>query len=538
MKNYKNLFSFLICSALLTFIGYQASDGSKVNEESPIATSSWEDQIVDAGLKNSTKPNVIYILVDDLGYGDVKSLNPDSKIATPNMDKVVSNGVHFTDAHSNSSVCTPTRYGLLTGCYAFRTRLQKGVLRGYSAALIEQDQTTVGTFLKDHGYETACIGKWHLGLDWPKTDESKEIEEELYWRTGSNLGNTDDNVDYQKYISGGASDHGFDYSLIIPGSLDMSPYLYIRNGYAVEEPTLFTQGKKEKLEGRGMFWRRGKISPSFDFKKVLPTVIDSAIYYIHQHARTEAPFFLYLPLPAPHLPWLPADEFVGTTDVSGYGDYVAMVDAMIGKVVNQIYSDGIEQETLIIISSDNGSDWRPSDIKKTGHYANAQFRGRKADIYEGGHRIPYFAQWEGVIPAGHQSDELICTTDLLATMAGLLNTTLTNKIGVDSYDLWPAYLADVKEPIRSSVIHHSQQGFFSLRKGKWKYTQRLGSGGFSSPSVIQPKEGEATGTLFDMEVDPEEKNNLYLQHQDIVLQLDKLLEQQKAQGFTRKITGL
>lgn len=484
------------------------------------------------GTDKLKQPNVIYILADDLGYGDLRSLNPNSKIITPNMDRVVEQGVHFTDAHSNSAVCTPTRYGVLTGRYAFRSRLKDGVLWGYSPSLIEPGRITVASFMKDNGYQTACIGKWHLGLDWTKKDENKVIPD-VKWNDEVPRG-FDDNVDYSKKVNGGPADHGFDYSYIIPASLDMSPYMYIRNGYVVEEPVDYTEGKSQDLDGRGVFWRQGKVSPDFDFDQVLPTLIDSANYYIKAQAKAAKPFFLYLPLPAPHTPWLPTDEYQGSSKAGTYGNFVSMVDDMIGKVLQQVKDAGIEDNTLIIVTSDNGADWRPGDKEETGHLANHIFKGRKADIYEAGHRVPYIAKWPGVIPAGHQSDQVMCTTDLLASMAGLLDKTLPEKAGEDSFDLWSAYTSSVEAPIRASIIHHSLNGFFALRSGKWKYTPHLGSGGFSEPTLIEAKVGESPGTLYDMENDPQEENNLYEKYPEVVKQLSELLNQQKMQGYTRK----
>lgn len=480
-------------------------------------------------------PNVIYILTDDMGYGDLKSLNPDSKIPTPNMDKVVNAGVHFTDAHSNSAVCTPTRYGVLTGRYAFRTRLKKGVTWGYTPSLIEPGRETVASFMKKNGYQTACIGKWHLGLDWQKKNETKEILD-IQWNDEVPR-DFDDNVDYSKRVNGGPADHGFDHSLIIPASLDMSPYVYVRNGYVVEQPTAYTEGKDQDVEGRGVFWRPGKVSPSFDFDQVLPTLVDSATQYISSHANQEKPFFLYLPLPAPHTPWLPTEIYQEKSDAATYGDFVVMVDDMIGQVLKQVEKAGIEENTLIVITSDNGSDWRPEDKEQTNHQANYIFKGRKADIYEAGHRVPYIAQWKGVIPAGHKSDQVICTTDLLATMAELLDKPLAHDAGEDSYNLWSAYTEDVKSPIREATIHHSLHGAFAIRKGKWKYTAHLGSGGFSQPRTIAPSIHDAPGTLYDMEADPMEENNLYKEFPEVVKELNGLLEQYKTQGYSRKLAN-
>tara|TARA_R110000868_G_scaffold1647_4_gene13293 strand:+ start:17514 stop:19073 length:1560 start_codon:yes stop_codon:yes gene_type:complete len=469
------------------------------------------------------KPNIIYILADDLGYGDLSSLNPLSKIRTPNMDEVVEDGVHFTDAHSNSSVCTPTRYGILTGRYAFRTRLKEGVLWGYSPSLIEHDRPTIATYLKENGYVTACIGKWHLGLDWQKKNPNKEIKD-IAWSQIVEEG-YDDNVDYSEKVKGGPDEHGFDYSFIIPASLDMSPYCYLKNGLVTAPMSEYTKGKQPDEAGRGVFWRPGKKSKGFEFEEVLPTFIEAATQYIDENSNGKNPFFMYLPLPAPHTPWLPTEEYHMASNASKYGDYVSMVDDMIGKILHKVSESGIEDDTLIIITSDNGADWRPSDISETNHKANYTFKGRKADIYEAGHRVPFIAKWQGLIPAGIISNQVMCTTDLLATIAGILGKPLPKNFVGDSYNLWPAFIGqESQNPIRNVTIHHSLQGIFSIRKDNWKYTPHLGSGGFTNPKTITPRSGEPPGTLYDMEKDPSESLNLYTEHPRIVKQLDSLLK--------------
>ena len=468
------------------------------------------------------RPNVIFILADDLGYGDLKSLNPQSHIPTPYLDRLVSEGIHFTDAHSNSAVCTPTRYGIMTGRYAFRSRLKSGVLWGYSSSLVEPDRTTIGEFLEGNGYHTAFVGKWHLGLDWTRLDLQKPIPD-VQW---DEIVTRDfqDNVDYNKPVKGGPSDNGFGYSLIIPASLDMSPYCYIRNGIVEQTPTSYTDGKSQEIDGRGVFWRPGKMSPDFDFEKVLPNFVDSACTYIARNAGKEKPFFLYLSLPSPHTPWLPVEEYTGKSAAGKYGDFVAMTDDMVGKVLHTVEKLKIDKNTLIIFTSDNGSDWRPSDIEKYGHKANYIFKGRKADIYEAGHRIPFIARWKGVIPENKASDQLICTTDLLAIFSGMLNKPLHDTDGEDSYNLWPAFKDEAYNlPIRNQLIHHSLDGYFSIRKGRWKYTPQLGSGGFTEPKIIFPKANEPIGTLYDIVNDPMESDNLYLQYPDTVKVLEKLL---------------
>ncbi|MFB9057861.1 sulfatase-like hydrolase/transferase [Mariniflexile ostreae] len=467
------------------------------------------------------KPNIVYILADDMGYGDVSGLNAASGIQTPNMDKLVQNGVHFSDTHTNSSVCTPTRYGILTGRYAWRSRLKKGVLDGYDEPLIENDRPTVASFLKNNGYKTACIGKWHMGLGFQSKNSAPiKVEKE-----GSN-------VDFTKQIES-PNQLGFDYSYIIPASLDMPPYVYVENGKAVEMPSSYTNGKTEKEAGRGVFWRAGEVSPSFVFDKVLDNFTQKTVSFIDDQKEDNTPFFIFFPLTAPHTPWLPTGNANGKSKAGRYGDFVTMVDDAVGAVVEALEKAGKLDNTLIIVTSDNGSNWKPEDKKAYAHRANYKFKGQKADIYEGGHRVPYMAQWKGVIPAGTQSGQIMCTTDLYATVAGILHKSITKEEAPDSYNIWPAYTSNVKVPIREAIVHHSHDGMFSIRKGNWKFTPQLGSGGFTKPKTLEPKNGEAPGTLYNMAEDPKEENNLYKKHPEVVKELSQLLEKYKVQGQSR-----
>ena len=312
-------------------------------------------------VKEINSPNIVYILADDMGYGDLSSLNLESGIKTPHMDKIVQEGVHFTDAHTNSSVCTPTRYGILTGRYAWRSRLKEGVLWGYDQPLIEESRLTVASYLKSNGYKTACIGKWHLGLGWQPKDVNKPIAK-YEWGKIFKEGD-DSNVDFSTKISG-PNELGFDYSYIIPASLDMTPYLYIENGKAVELPTAYTKGKTENKDGRGVIWRPGEVSPNFVFENVLDNLTKKTTAFISDQKEDNTPFFIYFPLTAPHTPWLPIGDANGKSKAGRYGDFVTMVDDAVGAVVESLEKAGKLDNTLIIITSDNGSHWKPEDKKE------------------------------------------------------------------------------------------------------------------------------------------------------------------------------
>lgn len=456
-------------------------------------------------------PHLVLILADDMGYGDPRCYNPDSRIPTPFMDRLAAEGIRFTDAHTPSSVCTPTRYGLLTGRYCWRTRLKSGVLNGYSPALIEPGRMTLASLLKQHGYVTACIGKWHLGLG----------EEEP--------------TDFSQPLRPGPLEAGFDTFFGIAASLDMPPYVFIENDRVTEAPTDYTEGSKPRREGGGGFWRAGAIAPHFRHEEVLPTLTGRAVRFIEERAtKPEQPFFLYLALTAPHTPWMPTAEFRGKSGAGYYGDFVAQVDWSIGQVMEALERCGLAGNTLLIVTSDNGAHWLPKEIEEFGHRANGPWRGQKADIHEGGHRVPFIARWPGKIPPGAVSNEVICLTDLLATVAALLGTSLPSDAGEDSFNILPALLGQPdRGPLREATVFHSGSGMFAIRQGPWKLILGLGSGGFTPPREVKPKPGEPEGQLYNLEEDPQEQRNLYSQRPDIVAHLKALLETYRQRGHSR-----
>lgn len=474
-------------------------------------------------------PNIIYILADDLGYGDISALNGESAIQTPHMDRLISEGIHFTDAHSASAVCTPTRYGILTGRNAWRSTLKSGVLWGYSAPLIEPLLPTIASFLKERGYHTAVVGKWHLGLGWQPLDTGFPIEQ-YDW---VNLFNREkgSNVDFSKSVSGGPSQLGFDYSFIFPASLDMTPYVYLENDHVVQKPDDYTEGRSEAKHGRGVFWRAGEISPGLKIEEVLQYLAQKAIDYIDNREEKDHPFFLYFPLTAPHAPWVPSEDVRGSSQAGRYGDFVTLVDQTIGEVLKALDQRDLSRNTLVLLTSDNGAHWTKQDKQHYAHRSNFIFKGQKADIYEGGHRIPYVVRWPGKIPAGSSSSQLISTTDFYATMAGIIGEEVPAGSVEDSYDMSEAYLQTVSDPIRTTMIQHSLNGSFAIREGRWKYTPQLGSGGFTEPVDQMPQPGEPVGTLYDLETDPTEERNLIAQHPERAQKMHRMLQSMTGQQF-------
>lgn len=452
--------------------------------------------------KTPSKPNIIYILADDLGYGDVQILNATrGKIPTPHLDQLAQEGMIFTDAHTNSSVCTPTRYGIMTGRYCWRT-LASGVLSGTKPPLIPPDRMTVPSFLKSQGYQTACIGKWHLGMNLPFTSENKK------------------EIDWSKSILNGPTTLGFDYYFGVSASLDMSPYVFIENDHFTTTKVTTTQGSSG---GQGHF-RPGWMAEGFAHEEVLPQLTEKATAYIREQAKKPSPFFLYFPMTGPHTPILPTKEFKGKSHLNDYADFCMEVDAMVGKVLSTLEETGIAQNTWVILTSDNGCSAAAKipDLEAMGHYPSAQFRGHKAEIYDGGHRVPFLMRWPNQIPAGRRCDELICHTDFLATCAELFGQRLPDNAGEDSVSFLPAMLGKPHDvPLREAVVHHAINGAFAIRQGPWKLElcadRKAGKG---APAI----------QLYNLSRDIAEQQNVANENPEIVKNLTALLKKYADEG--------
>lgn len=465
----------------------------------------------------AAKPNIIYILADDMGIGDVKSLYPKGKILTPHLDRLASQGMTFTDAHTSSAVCTPTRYGLLTGRYNWRTRLQNGVLGGFSAPLIAPDRLTVATLLKQQGYVTACVGKWHLGMNWPLKENGVADDK------GNFAGAYKDawKIDYTKPIQRGPNAVGFDYYFGISASLDMPPYMYIENDKAVKVPIV----TKELWKGRP-----GPAVEDFRLDDVLPRFTTHAVKFIEQQtqaAKEGKPFFLYMPLASPHTPIAPSGDWKGKSKINEYADFVMETDDAVGQVMAAVEKAGLIENTLFIFTTDNGCSPAANiaELNKHGHDPNAGMRGHKADIFEGGHRVPFIVRWPAKIKAGSTSDQTICLTDLMATCAAILNVKLPDNAGEDSVNLLPAFTGEASAPLREATVHHSINGSFAIRQGKWKLALAPGSGGWSEPRPGTKAAAELPEVqLYDLSADLAETQNLQAEHPEVVQKLRALLD--------------
>ncbi len=469
-------------------------------------------------------PNIIYILADDLGIGDITSFNQNSKIKTPNIDILSSTGVSFTNVQTSSSVCTPTRYGIITGRYSWRTPLKEGVLQGYDRELTEPERKTIASFLKSYSYHTACIGKWHLGWSW------------------NNIENGNQNVDFSKPVSNGPNSLGFDYSYNIIASLDMPPFVYVENGNCLGIPVDTIEARKGLT-----VHRKGVIAPGFKHSTTLQNFTKKALNYIQLQSEKEDPFFLYFPLTAPHAPFHPSSEFKGKSDLNLYADFVLMVDDVVKKIIEQLKESNIYENTIVVFTSDNGCTPLAnfSELISKGHNPSWKYRGAKSDIFDGGFRVPFILSWPVRINFSSVSDQLISTTDFFRTIYDLMNelstedfdeedisSQLPDNVAEDSY----SFLAEIPGfksvlTTREYIVNHSFYGDFAISNGTWKLIMCPHSGGWSNPHRDSKEVANLPPyQLYNIISDVDESNNLYYKHPEIVGMLKNQLIQYVKNG--------
>lgn len=460
------------------------------------------------------QPNIVIILVDDMGYGDAGCYNAASKIPTPHIDSLAADGLRFTDAHAPGPLCHLSRYGLMTGVYPFRAETNQWRKKPSIAA----GQMTLASLLQQCGYETSMVGKWHLGFE---------------------------ERGYDQPMRGGPVDVGFDTFFGIRASTDIPPYYYIRDREVVAAPTksIAANASDGWSPIQGAFWRAGEIAPNLQLKDVLPEFTREAISVIDRHATrtktgvTQAPLLLYLAYPAPHTPWLPSAEFTGKSKASMYGDFTHMVDDNVGAVLEALARNQMDKNTLLIFTSDNGPVWYEKDVQKYQHDSSGGLRGMKGDAWECGHRMPFLVRWPNTINAGTVSHQTISFTDLLATFAELTEQDLPETAGGDSFSFL-SVLRDqqpAEHPVHPHLVIATGQNGYSIREGDWKYIDMLGSGGFSKPHRVKPTPEGPQNQLYDLKSDPAETTNLTLKHPEISKRLKAKLTQIIEAGQSRHL---
>lgn len=466
----------------------------------------WALMLVAEGSSLASTPNIVIVLADDMGYGDAGCYNPDSQCPTPHIDALAKQGMRFTDAHSAGAWCTPSRYGLLTGRYPFRTSLQ-----WRNQPVIADGIQTIADVLRDANYATAMVGKWHLGFE------------------------NAENLDFNN-VRGGPVDRGFDSFFGLPASLDIPDYYWIINSKVPHPPTVpIADSNTDGWSSiQGKFWRGGLRGKDFIMHEVLDRIADEAETSIEKLSHSSRPFFLYVPLTSPHTPWLPSARHRDASKAGLYGQFVAHTDAVLGRIVQQVHERGIEDTTLVIFTSDNGPVWYTTDTQRFGHDAAGGLRGMKGDVWEAGHRVPFIVKWPGHVPAGTTQPQLFSFVDLHATLATLAGATKSTT-ALDSISFADVWLGKTENTARTQLI--SFQDAIVLRDGPWKLITRPGSSGFLSDDPRQPflskdalnpeleSPNQAAGQLYHLERDPGEARNLWNERPAVVRRLKATLQE-------------
>ena len=482
-------------------------------------------------------PNIVILYADDMGYGDLGANNSESKIPTPHLDKLAEQGMRFTDGHSSSGICTPSRYALLTG--RFHWRKFHGIVQSFGPPSFDEKELTMPELLKTKGYRTACIGKWHLGWNWSDVKKAKATPKK--GTAKRNPVYAPEDFDWSKPISGGPLSHGFDYYFgdDVP---NFPPYAWFENDRVITEPTAPLKITPETKEGR---WeaRPGPMAADWDFYDVVPTLGKRAASWVAEQKGKDGPFFLYVPFNSPHAPIVPNDEFIGKSKADGYGDFVYQTDHICGGVLKALEENGFADNTIVIFTADNGAEaYCLKRIQKYDHESSGQFRGMKRDIYEGGHRVPFIVRWPGKVKAGSVNDGIISQVDIMATLAAIVGAEVPKDTAHDSFNQLPTLLGETPSA-RTEIVHNTYKDAYVVRQGDWLLVDRKGVRGQHAgahrkvPKWYDEKYGytmsETPGELFNMAKDPSQKNNLYEQMPDKVEELKALLKKIRAKGQVR-----
>jgi arylsulfatase A len=463
------------------------------------------------------RPNILLILADDLGQGDLSVNNPDSKIPTPHLDQLAAEGMNFLDAHSPSGVCTPTRYGVLTGRYAWRSSLKRGVLTGGSPPLIEKGRLTIPAMLQAFGYASASVGKWHLGEQWSLKDPSGKQEPE--------------NIDWTVPAAYCALDAGFTYYF----GLSRPGWGFMENRMAQIEPTEpfdLTHIPSKIIGGNN---DSGFRAPGFTFEQMIPAWVEKTKAFIQRNAESDTPFFAYFAPICPHRPINPNQQFYGKSECGVFGDFVVELDHAVGELLAALEENGVGDDTLVIFTADNGAETNTYDhIQDYGHWSSNGRRGAKRDLYEGGHRVPFITRWRERIPAGSQSDEIICLTDIMATVADIVDYGLPAGSAEDSYSILPVLEGkELSERVREATVHHSARGNFAIRMGDWVFIDGPNGADNAEPEPVLVALGvnadDEPAELYNLREDPKQTTNVFRKNPEKSAALKELLDKYRTQ---------
>lgn len=466
--------------------------------------------IAGALVAEAAPPNIIILYADDLGYGDLGSYNPESKIPTPHLDELAAEGLRFTDGHSSSGICTPSRYSLLTGRHHWRDF--HWIVKSLGPSKFKDEQLTLGEMLQAQGYTTACIGKWHLGWDWdalrkPGTPKDSTRPEDFDW---------------SKPIPDGPLAHGFDH-YFGDAVINFPPYAWIVDDRLPRAPDTLITGKFEEPAKEGRWEvRRGPGLSEWDFYAVLPTLTEKSADWVRSRKGKDQPFFLYVSFPSPHAPIIPNDEFDGKSDAGPYGDFVYQTDYACGEILKALEESGHAENTIVVFSADNGAEaYAYAREEKYGHWSSTPLRGLKQDIYEGGHRVPFIVRWPGVTRAGSVSGALISQIDLMATLAAALDVEIPAGQAIDSFNFLPYLQGEAERGPRTQMVHNTKKDHYAFRKGDWLLLDAK-TGYLREPPAAwnrkhgMPEEDGLPVELFNLREDPGQKHNLAAQHPERV----------------------
>lgn len=478
----------------------------------------------------AARPNIVILYADDMGYGDLGVQNPESRIPTPHLDRLASQGARFTDAHSSSGVCTPSRYALLHGRYHWRKF--HGIVNSFDQPVLDAERTTLPELLKTKGYKTACIGKWHLGWDWNAIKRPGATPAKGAGKTPG--GFAPDAFDWSKPIPGGPLSHGFDYYFgdDVP---NFPPYAWFENDRVITEPTVPLSTPKPTAEGA---WeaRPGPSVKDWDFWAVMPKLTEKAVEWIGQQKQDE-PFFLYFPFTSPHAPIVPTQDFVGKSKAGGFGDFVTQTDDTVGRVLRALQEGGFAENTLVIFTADNGPEHYAYDrIQKFQHRSMGPLRGLKRDLWEGGHRVPFVVRWPNKVSAGRVYGGILSQIDIYATIATIVEAEIPPGSAEDSYNQY-SFLSGKTPSLRSTVVHNTNANGYALRHDDWVLIAAKTGGVSKVPEWFDNANGYVRnphpGELYNLSNDLSQKQNLYAEQPDKVQELSTLLDQVRAKGQVR-----